>query len=261
MSDDTTSPARVAGDSEVALPQPARSILGEWRAFFGFLRSPTLPIRARGIDLPAFAATLRMFALDVAIMAGLMALAAAATAAGAELPRSALADLDFGPLIVFTIVIIAPLIEEITFRGWLSGRPGAVWSVGLILAAAGASTLIPSQEVTPAIAVAQFAIMGLAIGLAIWLWQRPPYGWFTRLFPLLFWLSTLAFALIHLTNYDETASIGLVLFTIPQFIAGSIFGYARVRYGLWSSILLHVMHNGIIMAVVLTALGAGAEIG
>ena len=36
--------------------------------------------------------------------------------------------------------------------------------------------------------------------------------------------------------------------------AGSIFGFARVSYGLWASILLHMLHNATFVAMVFVGL-------
>lgn len=263
MSDDTTSPVTgpVTGASTDAVVLPASSALGEWRNFFGFIRKPQLPQKATGISGASLAATLRMFGLDVLVMGVLLLTVSLVSLTGFEPPRSMLADLDFGPLIIFGIVIMAPLIEEIGFRGWLSGRPGAFWSVLVLIAAFAVSLVFDPNENPLIVVTSQAGALFAAIGLAIWLRNRAPYAWFARFFTPLFWLSTLAFALVHLSNYNEDTSPVLLLFTIPQLITGAICGYVRVRYGLWSSILLHVLHNGTIMAVVLTALSAGADIG
>ena len=90
--------------------------------------------------------------------------------------------------------------------------------------------------------------------LAIILRKRAAWEWFTRAFPLFFWLSTASFALVHLLNYSEGSLATLLPLVLPQFIAGSIFGYARVTYGLWASMLLHVLHNGALVGGIALAL-------
>ncbi|MBL4718020.1 MAG: CPBP family intramembrane metalloprotease, partial [Erythrobacter sp.] len=72
-----------------------------------------------------------------------------------------------------------------------------------------------------------------------------------------FWLSTLAFASVHLFNFpaeDMAMALPLVL---PQFATGTMLGYLRVHYGLWASVLLHLLHNGAFISLVLLAGSAG----
>ena len=52
--------------------------------------------------------------------------------AGIDVPETALAGMEIGPAIIFAVIVIAPLVEETLFRGWLSGRPGHV--LGILLA-------------------------------------------------------------------------------------------------------------------------------
>ena len=40
-------------------------------------------------------------------------------------------------------------------------------------------------------------------------------------------------------------------FTLPQFVVGLMLGHLRVRYGLWASVLLHAMHNGLFVLLLL----------
>jgi membrane protease YdiL (CAAX protease family) len=47
----------------------------------------------------------------------------------------------------------------------------------------------------------------------------------------------------------------LLPLVVPQLIAGLVFGYARVTFGLWSDMLLHMMHNGLLISLVLLSKG------
>jgi membrane protease YdiL (CAAX protease family) len=38
---------------------------------------------------------------------------------------------------------------------------------------------------------------------------------------------------------------------LPQFIAGTLFGYMRVRYGFWTAVALHALHNGTALSLAL----------
>jgi hypothetical protein len=80
-------------------------------------------------------------------------------------------------------------------------------------------------------------------------------GWFARLFPLFFWLGAIVFAGAHVINFGGE-NLALVLpLVLPQFVLALILAYARVSYGLWSSILLHMLHNGSVLALALVAIG------
>ena len=82
-------------------------------------------------------AVLRMLGLDLAVMAVLITLATIVVAVGIELPATALENMDISWLVVALVVIAAPLLEEIAFRGWLSGRPAHVFGLLAIVSALG----------------------------------------------------------------------------------------------------------------------------
>ena len=247
------------------------SVRGEWRSYFAFLRRPRLPAKPTGFSAAAVKDVLRLYVLDFAFMALLMVAVLLAVSSGTEVPENSVAQLGFGLRTVAAIVLLAPFVEEIMFRSWLSGRPGHLFLLPILLAAAligpafvqfvayqilsaqGGGTL-PGPVAFSITAV--FFIAIYAAGLFMWR-GRPPLRWFARLFPLFYWISTLGFAFVHVYNFP-TSSVWVALpFVLPQLLAGSIFGFARVTYGLWSSILLHTLHNATIIGVVLTGLYLG----
>ncbi|MCB2085934.1 MAG: CPBP family intramembrane metalloprotease [Sphingomonadaceae bacterium] len=256
MTGNTTTPL----PAPEAASLPAATARSEWRSYLSFLKRPVLPERVTGIGAAAVKATLRLYLLDLLIMGGLILTALAAIAAGFVPPAHAMDDLEMTASLVFAIVIFAPLAEELLFRGWLSGRPGAVLSL-LVLGAGVIAIILGSKAQPIASGLALIGALIAALVLAILLRKRAPWRWFARAFPIFFWLSTIAFALVHMLNYKEGSLATLLPLVIPQFIAGSIFGYARVRYGLWSNMLLHVLHNGTLVGGIALALmlGGGAS--
>ena len=230
----------------------ANSARAEWRRFFAFLKRPRLPERAAGISGRSLVGVLRMLGLDLMITLGLVIVAIGVMAVGFELPGNTLAELEFGPGVVALIVLGAPLFEETAFRGWLSGRPGHV--VPLLLLALGllAGPLLFADQQMLALAAAGAAILA-AIASAWLLRGRSPFGWFARFFPLFLAVSTVGFALVHLANYQEGTLPVLLPLVIPQLVLGAVLGYVRVTYGLWSSMLLHALHNGCAVGVILLA--------
>lgn len=250
-----------SGESAVT---PAMTMRGEWSRFLGFLRRPVLPARAPLPQVAGLIAVLRLFALDLLVMSGLLAIAGIVIATGVDMPETALAGMDIGPGIVFAVVVVAPLAEEIAFRGWLSGRPGHLLalvafvgggvSATLLLSAAGFSYGADALQ-TGLAAMALGALVGVVLALAaLYLLRRHgAVGWFQRCFQLFFWVSTLAFSLVHLFNFPADQMAMALPLVLPQLVTGTMLGYLRVHYGLWASILLHALHNGAFISLVLLA--------
>ena len=46
----------------------------------------------------------------------------------------------------------------------------------------------------------------------------------------------------------------LLPFVVPQTIAGLIFGFARVRYGMWANIALHGLSNALFLGLTLAGM-------
>jgi len=232
---------------EGTLPAP-----GVWRQFGAFVRRPVLPERATGPGWNALSRLARLFALDVLLTALLIGLLLAATAAGFEMPSHLLDGLDLGDGMLLAFILVgAPIGEEILFRGWLSGRPGHIAAVVLVLlgalaglVAAGAGSLLLA-----------FGIAGAVLALAGWLvWRnraRPPRAFMARHFKWFYFGSTLAFASVHLTNFTEGNAVVLLPLVLPQFVLGLVLGYARVTFGLWASVLLHAAHNALFISLAL----------
>ncbi|MBX7501003.1 CPBP family intramembrane metalloprotease [Qipengyuania sp. YG27] len=249
-----------AGTTSLA---PANSTRGEWSQFATFLKRPVLPARAPMPRLASLAAVLRLFLLDVLVMAALLAVAGAVMSSGIEVPKTALADMEIGADIALAVIFFAPLAEEFAFRGWLSGRPGHLLAVLLgSLVALGMTVLLFATATGPAESMGTIgpaALKGGTAGLVVagltvfLLRDRDAMGWFQRLFPLLFWLSAVGFASVHLFNFKPEEMMMALPLVLPQFVTGTILGYLRVNYGLWASVLLHALHNGAFIGLVLLA--------
>ncbi len=237
-----------------SLTQPG-SMVDEWKAFGAFIRRPRLPQRATGVSHKAIASVFRLYALDVALMGGLILALLFAMAAGFEMPNNRLNELELSFKWIAIIVVGAPLVEEIMFRSWLSGRPGHIISAVSGIAAvltlpflrdAGSNGIIMG-------AAGLFALVGLIVAVNHAHRDSGPFGWFGWAFPGIFWVITLGFGAIHLANYEEGNWLFMLPLVLPQVIAGALFGYARIQHGLWAAILLHALHNG--SALTLFALG------
>jgi membrane protease YdiL (CAAX protease family) len=240
---------------QVTSPGLARWTPAEWGAFVAFLRHPVLPERVTGIRLAAIAATLRLFALDLLLMALLIGLVALATAFGFQFPENAIDKLHLGPLWLTIIVVVAPIAEELVFRSWLSGRPGHVTAAVAVMVGV-ALPVVSGPQGHPILMLGSLTIaVVVAIGLLIWLRKHPPFPWFSRHFAWFYAAATLLFALAHLTNYTQGAALILLPLVVPQLLVGLILGYARVTYGLWSDMLLHMLHNGLLISLIVLQKG------
>ncbi|KUO56234.1 MAG: hypothetical protein APF78_12155 [Sphingomonadales bacterium BRH_c3] len=230
----------------------------EWASYLAFVKLPALPEQTAPFGFKSFKAVLRMLALDLGIMLVLVSVALLALMVGVDLPQTALSGFEIDLQLALMVVIAAPLAEEILFRGWLSGRPGHLLAFLVMLSGGTAVTLsfaARDQGQYLAVLVATAFLAFLAILL---LRNRPALGWFRAIFPIIFWLSTFAFASIHLLNYEEGSLAILLPLVLPQFVLGTILAYLRVHYGLWSCVLLHAAHNGLILGVVALASSFGS---
>jgi membrane protease YdiL (CAAX protease family) len=166
--------------------------------------------------------------------------------------------LDMTPAaILFSFLVVAPLTEELLFRGWLTGRVA-----GLRFALYGAAALaillaslgLERGERGP------FALVAAALVFAgLFHWgltrrrdARVP-GWFVRHFGAITWGSSLLFGLIHLGNYDGIAGPLGLLVVLPQTVGGLLLAYVRTRIGLLAAILYHAAYNGLFVVFEIAA--------
>ena len=270
MTDMTTSPTNPAaieavfGDGEPRhlAPEQPLTMRGEWRKFGSFLKRPVLP-ETTVTGAAALRGMGRMIALDLIIVSCLIALLLTVVAMGFEMPDNINAQLEFNIGTIALIVIAAPVMEELVFRSWLSGKPGYLAALfvlvvtGVIAAMLGVENT--GQQATLAVAATMGIGLLLAIAALVVLRKRPPMRWFKAIFPAMFWLSAGGFALIHILNYTEGAFWALLPLVLPQFILGAIAAYNRVHYGLWTAMITHVAHNGFAVALALVGMGLGLE--
>ncbi|MGB3704301.1 type II CAAX prenyl endopeptidase Rce1 family protein [Castellaniella sp.] len=157
--------------------------------------------------------------------------------------------LDIHNLPWMTALIWAPIVEELTFRHALR-RPAMLWwfvplMASILLQGAGAASgLMAAAAVLLALAPAWYP--------AGHRWQA---GWrlswrgrrlVRRAYPLLFHMTALAFAAVHLFNFrlNAMALVLLPLLVLPQWVTGLVLGWMRVRRGLGAAIALHAIFNG-----------------
>lgn len=143
------------------------------------------------------------------------------------------------------VIVIAPVLEEIAFRGWMTGRPRALWLLACGLAGGAMMALVQAHVVETAASLGFVATLIAALAGWIALRKRTTIpGWFTTSFPVFYWLSAVVFGLSHLTNYPVLSWALLPMIT-PQLWTGLLLGHVRLRFGLPASMLMHGCANAV----------------
>lgn len=236
-------------ESDMSPPLRAPGAAAVLREFPQFLKKPAV-LQPSGLRAPgALTALTAIVGLYLAVQLLLMLpfLKYWQTAFGLPAP-DAFGKID--PLYLpFLVVLVAPVLEEVLFRGWQTGTPRALWLIGC--GATGAAALYFSTYGLPPLAagaVLAGALLAAVTGGFALRRRRTPMGWFVRAFPAIFYLVVAVFALSHLTNY-ATFSLLAVPMVLPQAWGALLLGFARQRIGLPGSILAHAGVNGVILGV------------
>lgn len=162
-------------------------------------------------------------------------------------------------LILGMAVIFAPVIEESLFRLPLRGTKfNLIFSLSLV-----ALIGVPQLNAFPMV---MLGLILLLVGINFYLWSArsqdaKAYGIYRRFPRPIFYVSALAFGIIHIGNYDASVWFLLPLLVLPQFLLGLYFGFIRLRYGFGWAILTHGFHNGcILLPIFLTKLLGSAQL-
>ncbi|MDY7096792.1 MAG: CPBP family glutamic-type intramembrane protease [Pseudomonadota bacterium] len=225
----------------------------EWRRVARFIRRPDLNEEIAPVK-EGIGRLFQLYLIDAVLMIGLAIIASAVLLSGVEIPNNTLEDIPLSPGWIAVIIIGAPLTEEILFRSWLSGKPGHLIAALVAFAVLIVMPLVPMGDADGTSAWRAAIIVGgalAAFAAAFGLRRYGPMGWFRSLFPAIFWLATFTFAAVHLVNYETAGLLILLPLVIPQFVAGTLFGYARVKLGLWAAMVLHGLHNASAVTVML----------
>ncbi len=136
-----------------------------------------------------------------------------------------------------SILIIAPVVEEILFRIHLSGKKKHIWAIFLMVLSS-VFMLIPDLFVWILIIILLFG------GFFLLYYEEISSILAGRFFNHLFYFSSVLFAMVHFHQVDANHILIKILVIIMFFFPlGIYFGYMRKRYGLASSILAHSFYN------------------
>lgn len=232
-------------------PSPP-TVRGTVSEFAAFVRRPR-PLVPTGLRAPGAWRRLGIAAgLLIAVNLALMLPLLAAWQAAFDLP----APEGYGQLptsvLVPVVLLVAPVLEELLFRGWLTGRVRALWLLGCAIAF-GALLYGSVHGLDPLATGACLLALVLAapIGWFV-LRKRAAPGWFAAAFPAAFWLTTAAFSLAHILNYPSFSALALPM-VLPQLWAGLVLAFVRMRVGLPGAMLAHVAANAASLSVALLA--------
>ncbi|PNU04220.1 CPBP family glutamic-type intramembrane protease [Novosphingobium guangzhouense] len=232
--------------TRIETPSPARSPV--LRELAHFLARPRVlqPVGLRTREGWARLAMLAALHVGGLLLVVLPLLGLYQRAMGQPLP-DAFDKLPAGWLLPITIMI-APVLEEMIFRGWQTGRPRALW----LLACTGLFAVLVAVAKTLQPLVLAGSLLALAIvAVAGWvrLRKREVPGAYLTAYPALFWLAALLFAAVHLMNYPTVSALALPM-VLPQLWAGVLLGFTRQRIGLPAAMLQHACANAAAMVLV-----------
>lgn len=217
----------------------------------GFVVRPSFAPRPMAWGRAAALALAIVFAFDIVLDTLVTVLTEAWDAKAGFLPEPIELELSLAEDL-FSALLIAPLLEELVFRGWLNGRIAALRFALHGFAALGlftAALYVPEGYQT---AVSLAGVAAVFAGLIQWGRTRERDtavpAWFTRNFQWIVWGSSLLFGLIHLGNYEPlTHPLGL-LAVLPQTIGGLLLAYTRTRLGLGAAVVHHAAYNAMFLA-------------
>ncbi len=157
-------------------------------------------------------------------------------------------------ILVFALaVLLWPLMEELLFRAWMKrwwwNASRVLWAllfalVKYLLHGYIENLQIHSQFITSSIGYCIYIICVIICFHC----SKPFFPRISRIysrFPMtIFWLLTLAFGLVHLSNYNISEWwYMLLLLIVPQIILWVMLWFVRMKWGLWFAIVLHMFHN------------------
>jgi len=186
-------------------------------------------------------------------------------------------------MFLFYLAVAAPILEELIFRFPLRFRRGSLFIVLMIVTLLSyfvASTFMsPNHDLLPAESLASFKESGFlpnvsAIFVALLVFTLGLFLIFLmsisnrtlertgalidRIFPYIFYSSAMIFGYVHFSNFSgDMQWYWIPLLIIPQFMMGLVMGYARLRFGMYSNIMLHAVNNLIPGLVMLLTLSMG----
>ncbi len=166
------------------------------------------------------------------------------------LPESTRDD-TFGFRQVMVALVLAPLLEEAMWRGWLSGHRAALRFAAYGVAALGLLLLgvLAAPDFRKTLGLVAVGVV--FAGLIHWSLSRhrdtTVPSWFSRYFHWLVWGSSMTFGLVHLGNFEALTHPLGVLVVAPLMLGGMLLAYTRTRLGLRAAMAHHAAYNAVLV--------------
>lgn len=153
------------------------------------------------------------------------------------------------------VIILIPSIEEVIFRLHLKYRE---WVVNILLTLSLSGIIYFLLDITGQHAQYMIVLAVIILLFAIYLIRMPDAlnDFWKSKFPIVFYATTLIFALVHVLNYEFSQKLILIipLLIAPQFIVGFLIGYLRIKLGFVWGLVLHASHNAVFILPVIISL-------
>lgn len=232
-----------------------------FRAFQGFLKSPSSSIQSIGSINEKLRSFIHLFILEFLIVIGLAAFIAILVRLKV-LPEFNNELLYFpkkmhGLPVVLYVTLIAPVVEEFLFRFNLRLFPKYL-HLQVIL---GAACIYVFLELIGDSKTMSIVALSLSLSFLIFYFTRrrelnivTESVWGNK-FRVVFYITAAIFALAHISKYGLSFKIFLMapLIVLPQFVMGLFAGYTRLRLGFGWSCLFHSCHNMLVVLPFITA--------
>ena len=160
------------------------------------------------------------------------------------LPENTVRNMELTWKNVLSIILIAPILEELAFRMYLRPRK-YVFSISLSFLVTG--TLNGFMELDNMEKLILFGL-SMLVFLVIersFILEKFMLFW-KKQFPVIFYTSAVIFGFIHYGNFENTQHFHLFLLpllTLPQVFLGVMLGFIRMQHGLHYAMLFHVALN------------------
>ena len=210
--------------------------------FFGFVTCPEETIESKRSFLDLFLIYILFFVFNIVI--GLLTLFIVGFLLHSPIPLRSQTLTDYSRF----FFIIPCVLEEITFRLPLVRKTMTIW-IALIAFSYYIASLITDTAYFSSDYIIKKIIMACILGTLLFyvlkdILLRADYS-------LYFYMVCSLFAAMHLLNITSFDSPFVWFFASLYFInklfGGVILGYLRIKYGIVSSIVLHVLYDGVFM--------------
>ncbi|MEL7199705.1 MAG: CPBP family glutamic-type intramembrane protease [Pseudomonadota bacterium] len=231
---------------QASLPLTFRDVFELYRDVGRFALRPTMAIATLPLGAVFGIILGALFALDCSLALGVYYLETGVEQSGYDFPDAIQEDFSFEADFL-SMVILAPILEEAFFRGWLNGQLAALRFAGIAWIAVGLMIIAEVLGWALLSSVTGIALILILIGFVQWLATRKTEthvpDWFKKHYGKLVWGSTIAFGLVHIPNYESFGSPLDLMLVASQTIGGLVLAYTRTRLGLGAAIVQHAAFN------------------